>query len=551
VVVVDALEKVHPDRAPRPRDAAIGQTVLLGETASFQVAMRAPIRAGLGLIPEVSVAVEGAGARFARLSTVELVPVSFPAFPEHDDGYERDDVGLYPDLLRPTDGRAVHPLLGRWSAVWIDLRVDDARDAGVLPLEVVIRDGDEEVFRETVVITVVAHPLPPLAISTTHWFHADALADHYGVEVLGEEHWRLIDAFLAAAAELDATTVLTPVWTPPLDTAVGLERTPVQLVEIAGDGDRYRFEFARLRRWMELCRRHGFRDLEIAHLFSQWGAGSCPVFLIERDGTTRSEFGWGTAAGDPRYRALLEQLLPALREELGRAWDPDAVVWHISDEPHGAEAVAGYLAARSVVDDLLAGCRIADAVGDLDLIRSGVIPTPVVATDLFDDVADELPADRWVYYCQSQHRDVANRFIAMPSVRNRVIGVQLWAARVTGFLHWGFDFYSTWGSVGRVDPMRDTCAGGQMPGGDAFIVYPGEDGRPLASIRYRVFAQAMADLRALQALEQLEGRAAVRDLVDPAGTLTFRRWDRDPEQHLRMRERVTGRLARALDAVDK
>ena len=44
-------------------------------------------------------------------------------------------------------------------------------------------------------------------------------------------------------------------------------------------------------------------------------------------------------------------------------------------------------------------------------------------------------------YCVSQKRDVANRFIALPSVRNRVLGKQLFVHEAPGFLDWGFNFW--------------------------------------------------------------------------------------------------------------
>lgn len=47
----------------------------------------------------------------------------------------------------------------------------------------------------------------------------------------------------------------------------------------------------------------------------------------------------------------------------------------------------------------------------------------------------------WMYCGASQKRDVPNRFIALPSVRNRVLGKQLFVHEATGFLHWGFNFW--------------------------------------------------------------------------------------------------------------
>jgi hypothetical protein len=117
-----------------------------------------------------------------------------------------------------------------------------------------------------------------------------------------------------------------------------------------------------------------------------------------------------------------------------------------------------------------------DALSDFDFYSSGIVPLPVVATDAVKPFLDAEVENLWVYYCVSQNRNVANRFITLPSARNRVLGHQLFAFGVQGFLHWGFNFYNSYLSIRPIDPFRDTCAGGAFPGGDPFIVYPGADG---------------------------------------------------------------------------
>lgn len=546
-IVCDALEKVYPDADPRPRDPAVGLSTTLGEPVSFQLAFR-PTASGdfLDLRP-LRLRIEGDAAAHVTAHRVELVPVELPAFHGHDDGYDRDAPGLYPDLLAPLDDGELRPLVGFWRAVWFDLRVDDAADAGSRAVDIVVADADgAELFRETVAVEVLPIRLPELDIVNSHWLHADALADHYGVPVLGEAHWMLIERFFASAAEMGVNSILTPVWTPPLDTAVGRYRTPVQLVGVEETGrDRYRFDFAGLRRWIVLCTAKGIPGIEVAHLFTQWGAQCAPAVYATRDGETVRLFGWDTPATDPRYRAFLEQLLPALCAVLDETHDRAHVVFHVSDEPHGAEQLASYLAAKAVVADLLAGRRIVDALSDHEYFSSGAVEIPVVATDAIEPFLADRPDELWAYYCVGQHRDVANRFISMPSSRSRVIGHQLFAFRLSGFLHWGFNFYYSWHSLRPIDPFRDTSAGGAYPGGDAFVVYPGAHGHPLPSIRHRVFAQAMWDHRAMQALRDQEGFDAVRRLVDPHGVLRFGSYSADPAHYLRVREQINARLAPA------
>ena len=544
-VVCDSLEKVFADQAPRPMNRDIPITAFAGESVSFQIAFLPPAAQSFDDVGAVLVEVGPAAAPVTAVASVDLVPCTLVAFEPHDDGWLRDTAGLYPDLLRPlpADGRVV-PYLGQWRAVWFTVTAPPMD--GDLPVEVTLRSArtGDVLFTATVPVRVHPQALPELDIVNTHWVHGDGLATFYGVEVYGEEYWAILERFVGAAAAMGVNSVLTPVWTPPLDTAVGRTRLPVQLVDIVDDDGVYRFDFARLARWMDLCRRQGIRHLEIAHLFTQWGAEHTPAVYVRSGPTTEQRFGWRTAATDPEYRRLLEALLPALRRELERGWGLDRVIFHISDEPHGEAMLASYRAARAVVDDLLEGCTIVDALSDFAFYTSGVVEHPVVATDALDPfLAAEVPG-LWMYYCVGQHTDVANRFIGQPSTRTRVLGSQLFRFGAAGFLHWGFNFYNAHLSTHPIDPFQDTTAGGAFLAGDPFVVYPGDDGHPWASIRYRVFAEAMADHRAMQALRDLAGTEAVLRIVDPDGTLSMTRYSADPDHYRRMRAALTEEIVR-------
>lgn len=222
------------------------------------------------------------------------------------------------------------------------------------------------------------------------------------------------------------------------------------------------------------------------------------------------------------------------------------MLWHVSDEPD-SDVLDHYLAARAVVDDLLADETIADALSDHKFAATGAVDVPIVATDAVEPfLADDRPF--WVYYCVAQQDRVANRFIAHPAVRTRVIGRQIFVARAQGFLHWGFNFYATHHTLAFVDPFRDTSAGGAFPAGDAFIVYPGAEGQAWPSIRHRMFAQAMYDHRALQLLAELQGRDHAASLVNEGGTLQFDHFDYDVVSHLTARRSVDEAINRRLRA---
>ena len=542
-VVADSLEKVFPDQRPRAMNDSIPLCAFAGETVSFQIAFLPPTITSSDGIRPLLVDVEATGGATSTLAAVELVPCTLPAFEEHDGGYLRDAPGLYPDLLRPLPDDGIVPFAGGWRAVWVTVTAPDGLD-GAITITVTFRDSTTGgvLFTADVDIAVSSLRLPALDIVNTHWFHCDGLADYYGVEVLSEEHWAAIARFLAKATEMSANSVLTPTWTPPLDTPVGLTRRPVQLIDIEEIEGEYRFGFDKLERWMGMCRDIGIEYLEIAHLFTQWGARCAPAIYVRTESGLEHRFGWHTPATDPAYRRLLEQLLPALLATLAQHWDLDKVIFHISDEPHGREMLATYTAARAVVEDLLTGRTIIDALSDYAFYESGVVKTPVIATDAVGPFLENGVDDFWLYYCVAQDVAVANRFVAMPSTRNRVIGSQLFALGAKGFLHWGYNFYNSSFTARPVDPFLDLSSGGRFPAGDAFLVYPGPGGVPFESIRFRVLAEAMTDHRLMQLVREEAGTDAVRDIVDPDGTLSLTSYSDDPDHYRRVRAELAAHV---------
>ena len=204
--------------------------------------------------------------------------------------------------------------------------------------------------------------LPEQKLTFTQWFHGDCIAARYGVEIYAKEHWALLEKYMRMAAEHGMNMILTPVFTPALDTEIGKERPCTQLVEITKNDAGYHFDFARLARWVETAKDCGISKFEISHFFTQWGAKCAPNIYVTENGERKLKFGWHTAATDPEYAALLHALLPQLLtffEEVGV--EKNDLMFHISDEP-SEEHKADYLKAKAVVEPYLPGCILRDAL---------------------------------------------------------------------------------------------------------------------------------------------------------------------------------------------
>ena len=135
----------------------------------------------------------------------------------------------------------------------------------------------------------------------------------------------------------------------------------------------------------------------------------------------------------------------------------------------------------------------------------------------------------------------------MPSQRNRVLGYQMYKYNVKGFLHWGYNFWYKQFSVGPVDPFTETDAGGSFPSGDSFVVYPGVDGKPLQSLRLKVFYDGFQDMRACQLLEDLVGKDKVMSIIEEGVTpITFASFPHSDEWQLGVREKINMAIKEAL-----
>lgn len=547
------LEKVFPDKKPTPL-ASQGATFSCwrGTRTAVQLVYRENMRSEGQAAERFRIDITGAPCE-AVLRAVELMPSDFPCYERRDERYLSDKPGLFPDLLSPMDNPVISPLPRQYRSVWITLDVPPDAAPGDYPVCVRARrltDGEEEGeagdFTCRFTLRVMLAQLAAQTLLHTEWFYADCLAQYYGVEPYSEAHWAIVSRFIRAAGrEHGVNVLLTPVFTPPLDTAVGHERLCVQLVDVSLDAGVYRFGFDKLARWASICKDSGIEVLEIAHLFTQWGAKATPNIYVREGGALRRKFGWEVPSTSPDYRAFLQAFLPALREALASfGYDDQHVIYHISDEPSAGHA-EGYRAARAQAADLLNGCRIVDALSDYSFYEEGLVEHPVVANDHIEPFLRAGVPGLWVYYCCSQCVDVPNRFYAMPSARNRIMGVLMYLYDICGFLHWGFNFYNAQYSLRPVDPYRVTHAMYAFPSGDAYLVYPGPGGEPLSSIRAEVQQDALYDLRALRQLESLAGRAFVEAMIyELAGTdhMTFKDYPVQANFLLALRERVAAEI---------
>lgn len=567
---IHSLVKVFPDEALAITSLSSGSS-LLNETYSFQVAYCAN-----KLYKPIHIHVQSELSDCVTLRKVGLVPAELPCI--HDDGdYMRTTPGLFPDPLYPIDAEGITALPGQWRSIWVTVEPAGNVKPGNYSIDIVfVADDGREIARETFTLQFIHAELPEQTLTHTEWFHTDCLATYYNVDVFSEEHWRIVERYVATAVKHGINMILTPLFTPPLDTQVGCERPTVQLVDVVKQGDQYTFGFEKLERWVEMCDRQGVRYFEFSHLFTQWGAKHAPKIVAkvvdgdERGAESRgvsvgSEaydgddndrrsadsgklqriFGWDTDAGGAEYRSFLAQFLPELVKFIQENGLEKRSYFHVSDEPY-SDHLEQYKSNSEFLRQYLGEFPMIDALSDYAFYELGVVKHPIPANDHIDPFIAGGVKPLWTYYCVSQWNKVSNRFFALPSARNRIIGVQLYKFDADGFLHWGYNFWYSQYSRKAIDPFKVTDADLAFTSGDAYLVYPGEDGHPIESIRMEVFFEALQDLRALRLLESLIGRDRVLSLLEEGleSPITFSEYPRDADWLLQLRERINSEIAK-------
>ena len=535
-VLTSSLAKIFPDEDMTKHPKFKSASALKGERFSFQVAYKFAEGWGGMLTAEV----ESELKKYITLRSTELAPVKFTGY-LFDDDMVGTKPGLYPDILNEYKGefRLAH---NQWRTIWVTVDIPKNCKPGKYAIKVRIGfpANPEVVSTETFTLEVIDAVLPPQDLIVTHWFHADCIAVQYGVPVFSEEHWKLLEGYFKSFSDHGSNMLLTPVFTPPLDTEVGGERPTTQLVKVTVKKGKYSFDFSQLDRWIKLAKKFGIKYFEISHLFTQWGAKFCPKIMATVDGKEKRIFGWDVDSDSKEYTEFLDAFLPELVKFLKERKHQKYTYFHCSDEP-SIPHLEMYEKAVTLLRKHLKGFKICDALSNVEFYKTGLVSTPIPSENHIEPFVEAGVSPLWTYYCCGQVEKVSNRFLNMTSSRNRILGALLYRYDIVGFLQWGFNFWYSVLSRFPVDVYADTSSDYAFPPGDGFQVYPGKDGKPVESIHHEVFFEGIQDLRALRLLESLIGREKIVKLLDkatPEGRMTMMDYPRGEEKTLALRKKI-------------
>lgn len=310
LIAVSSLEKVFLDQ--EPKKGYYNGSMLKNEKYSFQVAFSLSDVRFPALFTKLKI--DSPLKEYITVRIVGNLPSVCPIYPDkYDDYYLRISPGLFPDPLYDIKNDTVRIFTNKWQSIWFTIKGDENLKSGKYPISVTFSIPERN-LENTIAfeIEVIDACLPKQKLIYTNWFHCDCIASMYNCEIFSEIHWKLIEKFIAVASNNGMNMILTPAFTPPLDTPIGAERATVQLVDVYKTGGNYKFGFDRLNQWIDICIKNGIQYFEHSHLFTQWGAEFAPKVMGYENGEYKHLFGWDTPATGREYVNFLRQYLPAL-----------------------------------------------------------------------------------------------------------------------------------------------------------------------------------------------------------------------------------------------
>ena len=519
------MEKLPLDAEPRLFESK-GVT-LKNQRHRFQLAIK---NEQVWALFNVRVEVKGELAPFIKLGVIDSVPAE-NVFIGKTDEYYLNGSGVYPDVIRTfKTGDIILPPNGN-KCLFVTVEPKGELPVGVHKTGFLIFDAENKLMGETEYeLEVLNALLKPSYIKKTNWVHYDCICRLHGVQPFTADFYKVFENYLAAYTRSGFNMLLTPLFTPPLDTYVGGERMTAQLIGVFVDNGKYTFDFSKLKEFIRFALERGIKYIEFSHLFTRWGGEHCPKIIAVVSGKEKRIFGWEDDSLGKEYVAFLNAFLTELVRFIKAEGIEDICCFHLTDEPN-EKHIARYEALRNIVKSLVGDIPTIDTLSNYEYYEKGLVDIPVPEVLHIGEFIGNKVENMLAYYCcEPSDGFYSNRFLNMPLQRTRILGLQLYLAGVKGFLHWGFNFYNSGLSYRAVDPYSDTNAGGAFPPGDGFIVYPADGGVDI-SLRSETMAMCFEDYDLMFTLGQKLGKEKTLALLKNEGLDGFTVYPRDAEWH--------------------
>lgn len=414
--------------------------------------------------------------------------------------------GFIPDVLFEDDTLTAD--INETRLFWITIEIPHNHIPGKTQMSLVLEDSEGTILRRfTIQLNISRIRLKHDSdFMVTHWLDLGSLYAYYQTNPEEERFWGILERYLAALVRNGNNMAWIPFLSSP---CIDGTRIP-QLLDVERDRQNYRFNWDKVERYVNLCRKSGFRFFEFEHIASPWGAlyGICLCKKNRRLLWSKSPLATGKT-----YTAFLQQMLPELSRKL-REWHiADTSFLHISDEPQPKDLPA-YLALRKLIRQNAPELQTMDALSDYEFMEANAVDLPVPIVGCVKKFRKHGKRCM-TYFCCGPKLGYVNRFLDTPLRTIRICGWLFQRFETAGFLHWAANYWRTKNGERMINPFLVSDGGNypEWPSGDCFILYPGKDG-PLDSIRGELFFLGLQDKLLLETLHVSSKDPLLKNLRD-------------------------------------
>jgi len=496
---VDPLQKIFKETAFFDAIEPVAD-VARGEHASFQFAVRSTktIHHLTASITQLSRNLD----LFSKNTFIGFVGYTRVGRPQPNPSKDRLNPvsGYYPDPILDTTYMDIRNFTTQpiWVTINIPTEIPAGDYIGLLTLKGTI-DGKSFSLTKRLTVRVYGVTINKTSMWVTNWFGLgkNQLKQLSGgkdsVEFEGN-YWKWLHVAAKKMKDYYQNVIMTPIFA---------------LTKITENNNTFSFDFSKLDQFIQVFVDEGtLGKIEGGHIggrMGNWYAQFGVFTPYMKNDTMRFK---NAPISDPDAQNFYKQFIPALLAHLKtKGWDK-IYLQHVCDEPEpGNEKtyadIAEYI--KSIAPDI----KLIDAVHSNGVRNTVDVWVPQLdyydSNYVFYKERQKAGNEVWFYTCLAPQGEYANRFIELPLIKTRILHWINFRFGATGYLHWGWDFWSDncFEETSGIIPE----AGNIMPGGDAFITYPGK-GEILSSIRLEAMRDGIVDYELLKMLEEKKPEVA-------------------------------------------
>lgn len=457
--------------------------------------------------------------------TVDGLPVKiFPVgFIEDDDRVYKADLLLHDEVIFVEKDK-IQPV---WIEVMIPKDTPPGNYTGRVKIYTQCMFEDEElikVFDFNILVKDVELPEPKnFRFYLDLWQHPSNIARKHEVHLWSDEHFRVLEGYINSLADLGqkAITVIASEIPWSGQRCYRVKNYPSDLFEysmirVERDGFGYHYDFSVVERYIDLCMKYGIdKEIEVFGLMNIWldpEYGYTGIAEDYPDGIRiryydRNDGAFKYIRNGEEIKAYIKALEKFFIEK-----DLIDRVRIVADEPGDIER---YKRSLETIREVAPGFRFKSAINHSEFIEEfkniisdfvPVLPGVCEKWETLKELKSKVTGRiLWYVCCWPPY---PNTFISSPLVESRLIGILTAFMGLDGFLRWN---YTVWPE----DPRnRISYRFPHWKAGDTNFVYPGKDGRPILTLRYKNLKRGIEDYELLMMFKEKYGEKTLESLWD-------------------------------------